>query len=98
LPTAIFATNDWMAVGAMEAVLEKGLRVPQDISIVGLDDIVISAHLHPPLTTIVIPKIRLAKEATELLPGQINGNEDTLVSRFVEPHHVVRQSPAPPVE
>jgi len=92
LPTAIFATNDWMAVGAMEAVLEKGLRVPQDISIVGLDDIVISAHLRPPLTTIAIPKTRLAKEATELLLGQINGNEDMLVSRLVEPHLVVRQS------
>lgn len=96
LPTAIFATNDWMAVGAMETVLEKGLRVPQDISIVGLDDIVISAHLRPPLTTIAVPKTRLAKEATELLLGQIDGNEDMLVSRLVEPHLVVRQSTTSP--
>lgn len=92
LPTAIFATNDWMAVGAMEAILEKGLRVPQDISIVGLDDIVISAHLHPPLTTIAVPKTDLARQATELLLGQINGDEDILVSRLVEPYLVVRQS------
>ena len=92
LPTAIFATNDWMALGAIEAVLEKGLRVPHDISIVGLDDIVIAAHLHPPLTTVAIPKARLAREATELLLTQIKGDEDTLVSRLVEPYLVVRQS------
>ncbi|MBX5457915.1 MAG: LacI family DNA-binding transcriptional regulator [Thermogemmatispora sp.] len=70
-PTAIFATNDWMALGAMELVLDRGLRVPEDISIVGLDDIVVSAHLRPPLTTIAIPKTRLAQEATELLLAQI---------------------------
>lgn len=92
LPTAIFAANDWMAVGAMEAIIEKGLRVPQDISIVGLDDIVISAHLRPPLTTIAVPKTKLAKEASELLLGQIDGNEEMLVSRLVEPYLVVRQS------
>jgi DNA-binding LacI/PurR family transcriptional regulator len=92
LPTAIFATNDWMAIGAMDAILESGLRVPQDISIVGLDDIVLSAHLHPSLTTVAVPKTRLAKEATELLLGLIDGNEDMLVSRFVEPYLVARQS------
>ncbi|HLI05615.1 MAG TPA: LacI family DNA-binding transcriptional regulator [Ktedonobacteraceae bacterium] len=96
LPTAIFAANDLMAFGAMEAVLEKGLRVPQDISIIGLDDIAISAHLRPPLTTVALPKTRLAKEAAELLLGQINGNKDMQVSCLVEPYLVVRQSTAHP--
>lgn len=91
-PTAIFATNDWMALGAIEAVLDEGLRVPQDISIIGLDDIVVSAHLRPPLTTIAIPKSQLAKEATELLLGQIDGNQDMIVSRLVEPYLVLRRS------
>lgn len=95
-PTAIFATTDWMAFGAMEAILEQGLRVPQDISIVGLDDIVISAHLHPPLTTIAVPKKLLAQEATELLLSQIGGNENKPVSRVVEPYLVLRQSTTSP--
>jgi len=91
-PTAIFATTDWMALGAMEVILDEGLRVPQDISIIGLDDIVVSAHLRPPLTTIAVPKSQLAKEATELLFGQINGNKDMAVLRLVEPYLVLRQS------
>jgi DNA-binding LacI/PurR family transcriptional regulator len=91
-PTAIFATNDWMALGAIEAVLDEGLRVPQDISIIGLDDIVVSAHLRPPLTTIAVPKSQLAKEATELLLGQIDGNQEMIVSRLVEPYLVLRRS------
>jgi LacI family transcriptional regulator len=96
-PTAIFATTDWMAFGAIEAVLEEGLRVPQDISIIGLDDIHVSAHLRPPLTTIAIPKAQLAKEATELLLQQINGEEAIPASRMVEPSLVVRQSTAAPL-
>lgn len=98
-PTAIFATTDWMALGAMEAVLDEGLRVPQDISIIGLDDIVVSAHLHPPLTTIAIPKSQLAKEATELLLNQINGNgnEDMHELRLVEPYLIVRQLTSVPL-
>src|SRR6266568_558209 len=91
-PTAIFATTDWMALGAMEVILDEGLRVPQDISIIGLDDIVVSAHLRPPLTTIAVPKSQLAKEATELLFVQINGNKDMAVLRLVEPYLVLRQS------
>jgi DNA-binding LacI/PurR family transcriptional regulator len=97
-PTAIFATNDWMALGAMEQILDQGLRVPQDISIVGLDDIVVSAHLRPPLTTVAVPKARLAQEATELLFAQINeqGEQDLPPSRLVEPYLVARQSTAAP--
>ncbi len=98
-PTAIFATTDWMALGAMEVIQDEGLRIPQDISIIGLDDIVVSAHLRPPLTTIAIPlttiaipKSQLAQEATELLLGQMNGNRDKPVSRLVEPYLVLRQS------
>lgn len=91
-PTAIFATTDWMALGAMEVILDQGLRVPQDISIIGLDDIVVSAHLRPPLTTIAVPKSQLAKEATELLLGQIDERKDMHISRVVEPYLVLRAS------
>ncbi|HLZ63221.1 MAG TPA: LacI family DNA-binding transcriptional regulator [Ktedonosporobacter sp.] len=91
-PTAIFATTDWMALGAIEAVLDEGLSVPHDISIIGLDDIVVSAHLRPPLTTIAVPKTQLARKATELLLTQINDSTDMPNSRSVEPYLVVRQS------
>jgi LacI family transcriptional regulator len=95
-PDAIFATTDWMALGAIEATLQEGLRIPQDISIVGLDDIIVSAHLRPPLTTVAIPKSQLAKEACELLLSQINGDKESVVSRKIEPFLVLRQSTAIP--
>jgi DNA-binding LacI/PurR family transcriptional regulator len=94
-PTALFATTDWMALGAMEAILDAGLRVPQDISIVGLDDIVVSAHIRPPLTTVAVPKFQLAKEATELLLGLINEESPSQLARLIEPALIVRQSTAP---
>ena len=93
-PTAIFATTDWMALGAMEAVVDAGLRVPQDISIIGLDDIVVSAHLHPSLTTVAVPKTELAKTACELLLRQIDGKKVENGARLVEPHLILRQSTA----
>jgi LacI family transcriptional regulator, galactose operon repressor len=96
-PTAIFATTDWMALGAMDAVLDEGLRIPQDISIIGLDDIVVSAHIRPRLTTIAVPKLQLAKEATEMLLKQVTDQQDTIASRLVEPYIIVRQSTASPI-
>ncbi|HZR42256.1 MAG TPA: LacI family DNA-binding transcriptional regulator [Ktedonobacteraceae bacterium] len=93
-PTAIFATTDWMALGAVEAALDAGLRVPQDLSVIGLDDIVVSAHIRPPLTTVAVPKFQLAKEATELLLSLIDEKPDLQLSRLVEPTLVVRQSTA----
>jgi DNA-binding LacI/PurR family transcriptional regulator len=95
-PTAIFATTDWMALGALEAILDAGLSVPQDISIVGLDDIVVSAHIRPPLTTVAVPKAQLAKAATELLLGLINGGHPDPLFRMIEPSLIVRQSTAAP--
>ena len=95
-PTVVFATTDWMALGAIEAILNEGLHIPQDISVVGLDDIMVSAHLRPPLTTIAVPKAELAKEACELLLGQIDGQKEGIISRQVEPYLVLRQSTAAP--
>ncbi len=95
-PTAIFAATDWMALGTIEAALDAGLRVPQDLSVIGLDDIVVSAHIRPPLTTVAVPKFQLAKEATELLFGLINQVSDLTLSRLVEPTLVIRQSTTSP--
>ena len=91
-PTAIFAATDWMAMGALEAALDEGLHVPEDLSIIGLDDILLTAHVRPPLTTIAIPKLRLAQEAMNLLLKQLDGEKEIPTPRVVEPYLVVRQS------
>jgi DNA-binding LacI/PurR family transcriptional regulator len=93
-PTAIFAGNDWMALGAIEAIASKGFSVPHDLAVVGVDDISQAAHAHPPLTTISIPKLELARTVTELLLRNIQEKdvpqEPTKI--LVNPRLIVRQS------
>jgi len=72
--TAIFAYNDMMAFGAMQAIKEKGLRIPEDIGLVGYDDIPYSSLISPPLTTIKLKKQELGIESVKLLLSRINGN------------------------
>jgi len=66
-PTAVIAFNDIIAVGALHAIHACGLRVPQDISILGMDDIAVAAHTYPPLTTVGQPKYRMGKLAVQTL-------------------------------
>ncbi len=73
-PTAVLAFNDIIAVGALHAINACGLRVPQDISIVGVDDISIAAHVCPPLTTIGQPKYRMGKLAVQTWHHMCEGN------------------------
>ncbi len=63
LPTAFFADNDLMALGAMKALQERGYRIPQDVSIIGFDDISYSEIASPPLTTIRVPKQEMGQLA-----------------------------------
>lgn len=70
-PTAIFASNDVMAFGVMEAVREQGLRIPEDISIVGFDDIPQAASVHPALTTVRQPLEEMGRMATRMLFGYL---------------------------
>jgi len=72
--TAIFAYNDMMAFGAMQAIKEKDLRIPEDIGLVGYDDIPFSSLITPPLTTIRLKKQELGTESVKLLLSRINGN------------------------
>ena len=71
--TAIFAYNDMMAFGAMRAIKEKGLRIPEDIGLVGYDDISFSSLISPALTTIRLKKQELGAESVKLLLSRING-------------------------
>ena len=66
-PTAIFCANDLMALGALEALKHLGLRVPEDISVVGYDDQEIARHTHPPLTTVVLPNYEMGQAAVDQL-------------------------------
>lgn len=72
-PTAVFAANDLMAIGAMIAIREAGLRVPQDVAVVGFDDIPAAKLVNPPLTTITQFQEQLGKRAAEMLFERING-------------------------
>ena len=73
-PTAIFCGNDLIALGAYEAIRAKGLKIPEDISIVGYDDQEIARYLHPPLTTIRLPYYEMGQQSVLHLIELINEN------------------------
>ncbi len=66
-PTAVFCGNDLMALGAIQMANTLGLRVPEDISIIGYDDQVIAAYTRPPLTTVLLPNYEMGRQAARLL-------------------------------
>ena len=72
-PTAVFVASDVVAIGAIRALREAGLRVPTDVSVVGFDDIALAEHFDPPLTTVRIPAHSLGETAGQLLVERIAG-------------------------
>lgn len=90
--TAVFAANDLSAIGAVNAILESGWRVPTDISVVGFDDLRLSAFTAPPLTTIHQPGEEIARRATEILVDLIRGRPVRQLQHLIEPRLVVRSS------
>jgi LacI family transcriptional regulator len=95
-PTAIFAASDLMAIGAERAAAEAGLRVPEDLSVVGFDDIQLAPHLNPPLTTLRQDKLGLGAAAGDALIARIAGAPDRPQLRKLEVELVVRGSTARP--
>jgi len=93
-PTALFAANDRMAIGAMQAIQEAGLRVPGDISVVGLDDIEVAAYQNPPLTTVRQSFVELATLAVRLLLALIEKDQPAETQLVIEPELIERQSTA----
>ncbi len=81
-PTAIFATSDLEATGVYQALYEKGLNVPKDISVIGFDDVPTSERMSPPLTTIRQPLKEMGRMATRMLLSMIEG--EILESKRVE--------------
>ncbi|WP_386686582.1 HTH-type transcriptional repressor PurR [Lonepinella sp. MS14437] len=92
LPTAVFCCNDVMALGAISAITEKGLRVPDDISIIGYDNIHSSRFYAPPLTTIHQSKARLGERALQLLLERIHHKNTERETIEIYPELVVRKS------
>jgi DNA-binding LacI/PurR family transcriptional regulator len=95
-PTAVFSTNDDMAVGAVKAILKKGMRVPDDISIVGYDDAPPSLYSIPPLTTIRHHMELMGRVAAELLIRLLQSDTDHRQGEgeriVIEPELVIRES------
>lgn len=83
-PTAIFCANDWMAMGAFDAIRERGLKIPDDIAIVGFDNRVeIADHMRPRLTTVALPYREMGARAVEVLLG--DGGPDSGTERITCP-------------
>jgi LacI family transcriptional regulator len=95
-PTAIFAAADLMAIGAIRAAAEKGLSVPEDLSVVGFDDIQLAPHVNPPLTTMRQDKLGLGFAAGDALVARVAGDGDRPPLRTLDVELVVRGSTAPP--
>lgn len=92
LPTAMFIANDLMAIGAMRAIRLHGLRVPHDIAIVGVDDIVLDVYIDPPLTTIKQDMYEIGSLAASELLAMIQKESKSLVHKIVPMELIVRKS------
>jgi LacI family transcriptional regulator len=95
-PTAVVAASDLMALGAIRAVAEAGLQVPDDVSIVGFDDIQLAGHVHPPLTTLRQDKARMGAEAGRALMALIDGETDLPEAVTLPVELIVRGSTTAP--
>lgn len=94
-PTAILTTNDLCAVGVLEAARSKNVKVPEDLSVVGIDNIDWAAHTVPPLTTVEIPKEEMGVQAVALLDKLLKGERFEPHTIKVQTKLVIRESTAP---
>lgn len=95
-PTAVFASNDLQALGVYQAAREAGLRIPDDLSVVGFDDLPVAALVEPPLTTVHQPLVEMAAAATELALALGRGETPPQVGLELATTLTVRRSTAPP--
>jgi DNA-binding LacI/PurR family transcriptional regulator len=94
-PTAVFTANDLNAIGCLVTALNSGLRVPEDVSIAGMDNIQPARYIMPPLTTVDIPMIELGKQAATRLYSLIEGKSVPPLT-VLRHELVIRGSTAPP--
>jgi LacI family transcriptional regulator len=96
-PTAVLTSNDLMAVGALQAAHAAHVRVPKDLSIIGFDDLPIAGMVHPPLSTIRLPRNEVAARAFACLQRTLQGKAIE-PAEPVQPHLIIRSSTAPPAD
>jgi LacI family transcriptional regulator len=94
-PTAVLAANDLTAIGAMRAAMKMGFSIPDDVSIIGFDDIEMSDIVHPPLTTLRLPRFELAKAFFDALEYLKNNPHAQGEQHNVKTTLVVRESTGP---
>lgn len=92
LPSALFVSNDMMAMGVIQAASQRGLRIPDDLSLIGYDDVHIAKFMTPALTTIHQPKYRLGKAAVDTLLYRLENPDTTAQVVQLEPTLMVRSS------
>lgn len=94
-PSAVFASNDLMAIGAVCAAAAEGLSIPADLSVIGFDDIALAAYSNPPLSTVAQPKHQTGELAATLLLQRIAAPDRALQRVILQPTLTVRQSTGP---
>ncbi len=90
--TAVFCANDEIAIGALKAVKEHGLRVPSDIAVVGFDNIYVGTLIDPPLTTVDVPAYEIGRKAISILLSQLQGSAFETKSVEIETSLIKRRS------
>ncbi|MGO8670094.1 MAG: LacI family DNA-binding transcriptional regulator [Capsulimonadaceae bacterium] len=94
-PTAIFGANDPAAIGALHAAQALGMRVPEDVSLVGFDDLAFIEHMVPALTTVRQPLAEIGQLATELLIQRVNGAQTEAQVHLIAPTLSIRATTGP---
>jgi LacI family transcriptional regulator len=94
-PTAIVCVNDLMALGALTELRDAGLRVPQDVSVTGFDNIALTEFANPSLSTLHIPRERIGQLMFQALTEPASANGADRVSLVIEPEFVIRESTGP---
>ena len=91
-PTAVFAANDSVAIGAMRTLKEAGLRIPEDMAVVGFDDDILAAHADPPLTTMRVHRLEMGELAVRRLVELMENSHQPVLCLRIEAQLVVRRS------
>lgn len=91
-PTAIFCISDTIALGAIAAAMEKGIRVPEDLTVIGFDDVEDTMMFHPYITTVGQPCYELGKNAMRMLYDRINGQLDPQHEMVLKHKFIIRES------
>jgi DNA-binding LacI/PurR family transcriptional regulator len=92
LPTAILCSNDLTAIGAIQTLTQSGLRIPDDVSVIGADDIPLAKLMSPPLTSVHIPRQELGRLAFSIIQEMLNHEDAKGVEVSVDTHLIVRSS------